>query len=65
MECTMPTAKFTPVDNVKTLEYVFECLEEAFRGLSFVDPNTGLDIKKLKKKVADVAGDVGEALRYA
>ena len=65
MECTMPTAKFTPVDPAKTLEYVFECCEEAFRGLSFVDPKTGLDIRRLKQKIADVSAAVGDALRYA
>ena len=64
MECTMPTAKFTPADPAKTLEYVFECCEEAFRGLTF----SGMDrdkIKTLKKKLADVASEVGEELRYA
>ena len=43
-------------------EYVFECCEEAFRGLSFVDPKTGLDIRRLKQKIADVSAAVGDAL---
>ena len=64
MECTMPTANHVPVEPAKSLEYIFNCLEEAFRGLTF----TGMDrdkIKKLKKKIADASSEVGEALRYA
>ena len=63
MKCTMPNANHVPVEPAKSLEYVFNCLEEAFRGLIF----TGMDrnkINKLKKKIADVSCEVGDALRY-
>ena len=63
MTCTMPNANHVPVEPAKSLEYVFNCLEEAFRGLTF----SGMDrdkIKKLKKKIADASCEVGEALRF-
>ena len=64
MECTMPSAQFTPLDHAKTLEYVFNCLEEAFRGLSFVSKDCALDVRSLKKKITDVSAAVGDELRY-
>ncbi len=58
MECTMPTAKFVPKDNVKTMEYVLECLSEARRGLSFID-NINPDLRqKLKDKIFNVEKNV-------
>ena len=53
MECIMPKATFTPIDNKKALEYIVECLDEASRGLSFVKLD-GLDTSPLKNKINQV-----------
>lgn len=63
MECTMPKATFTPIDNKKTLEYIVECLDEASRGLSFLRIDN-FDTKKLKKKISEVNDVVYNNLRY-
>lgn len=62
MECTMPSANFAPRDNAKTLEYVFACLDEANRGLSFAQFADPTVAKKLKKKIADAADEVSREL---
>lgn len=63
MECTMPTAHFVPRDNAKTLEYVYTCLDEANRGLSFAQFADPLVVKKLKTKIAKISDEVYGELR--
>ena len=61
MECTMPSAKFVPIDNDKTREYVLECLSEADRGLSFlrnIDPKI---CRNLKNRIFKIETEVNNA----
>ena len=58
MECTMPTAKFTPINNEKTKEYVLECLSEANRGLSFLHTEHSELTQKIKNKIFKIEKDI-------
>ena len=58
MECTMPTANFTPVEQDKTKEYILECLSEANRGLSFLHTEHSEITRLLKNKIFKIEKEV-------
>ena len=58
MECTMPTAKFTPIDNEKTKEYVLECLSEANRGLSFLHTEHSDIVQYINNRIFRIEKDI-------
>lgn len=60
MTCTMPKANFIDHDPLLTRDYVLNCLDETFRGLTFCDIDKSQrdslkrEVAKLCKKVENV-----------
>lgn len=57
MTCTKPTARFMPLDDSATRDYVFSCLDEAFRGLNFVQVDKA-QREQLRRKLAKLIKEV-------
>ena len=58
MECTMPQAVFTPVEQGKTKEYILECLSEAHKGLSFLHTEHSKVTQLIKNKIFKIEKEI-------